>query len=344
MSDITRPERLRQTLLSKASDCPHSAYLYFKQVELGEWPNNDMARGTIWHEVAARAISTLAANGELQMDAEEVKAILYEVLTERTDVPCTAGDVDMLRVMCQHFGDLYALPAPDPRVELAASVDIGGWPVTGTIDLLWVDGDTLHIRDWKAGRGLYRNEDVSGSSPDGRRVGSRSAQLNIYTVLAIDGLGYRPEWIDAAFVFPYFLEEGPDGVRIAQRGLRMHISEVIEHRLWLETLVNRVSRGFRDGKWPAVSGRHCTMCPNRPACPRPRELRSSDTNPYERDPSEIAEEAMFLREDAKMRIAELKPFAERYGPIPVGKDKELSFKRPDVGTPRFDFRKLGDGY
>jgi hypothetical protein len=341
---VIPPKTLRQTMLSKASDCPHSAYLYWNLSELGEWPSNDMARGTIWHETAARCIATLAENGEIRMDAADAKAVLHEVLLDRTDVACTAGDVDMLRVMCQHFGDLFVLHG-QPRVELPASVDVAGWPVTGTIDLLWVDGDTLYIRDWKAGRGLYRHDEVSGSNAEGERVGSRSAQLNIYTVLAVDGLGLKAEWVDAAFVFPFFVEEDDLGVRrIAERGLRMHISEVIEHRLWLETVVNRVARGFKTDHFPAVAGRHCSMCPDRTACPRPKELRATTVSPYEREPADIAEEAMFMREDAKMRLAELRPYAERYGPIRIGKDRELSFRKPEIGAPRFDFRKAGEGY
>lgn len=366
------PKTLRQTWLRTLDKCPHSAYLALKHD--GGLDSHPLFRGRAFHETVERATRACLTNGEVTIDQHTVKAILQEVLLEHEDWVVPASEMDDLRMMVYHWAESFECPV-GALVEQRFHLEAFGRVVSGTVDLCWVEGGTLHIRDYKTGRGLPPQDDVAGKDPDtGSPRGAKAAQLIIYALLICDGHPVGSSWqlpggvnrVDARLVFPFFNTD--DG--LVERGLVIERPELIEHREWLEVLLRRAEAGFDRGVWPAVPGSQCSVCPAPQECPVPAVLRQSQgISPYERDPGELAEEYLFLSMDASRMQKELKAYAEQHGPIPIGSDQELSHKRVDAkrltkegkerrdaGLPvrpgdykesvstRFDVRPVGTGF
>lgn len=369
---IQEPKTLRQTWLRVFDRCPHSGYLYLKH---GGGPeSHPLFRGRAFHETVERATRACVEQGEDRIDQHTAKAILQEVLLEHEDWVIPASEMDDLRMMVFHWAEAFTCP-PVPLVEQLFHLPFGEHVVSGTMDLAWVDGDTLHIRDYKTGRSLPAQDDISGKDPvTGRPKGAKAAQLIIYALLLMDGHAVGRDWrlpggvnrVDARLVFPFFSTD--DG--LVERGLIIDRLELVEHREWLTVLLNRADAAFSRGVWPAVPGSQCGECPAPQECPVPAVLRqNAGISPYERDPQELGEELLFMEQDTKRLRKELKAYAERFGPIPIGSDLELSFKRVDskrmskegrerldAGKPvppgaystststRFDIRPAGSGF
>lgn len=324
---VAPPATWRQSLLSKADKCQYSAFLYVTHD--GGVANHAMYTGTAFHAVAARATETMLATGNDRMAPDDVKAIMVEVLEENPGWVIPAANMDSLRIMLVHWAEAFKVPDPSARVEQTFSAEIAGETVTGTVDLLWTVGDTVYIRDYKAGWNLYPADVVFGKDPGtGQPRGAKAAQLITYAALVADGasetfkLPRGINFFDLAFVFPmYQLEEGP----LAERGGVMTRAEIIEHRVWLHGLTRNTVRAFQDNRFTAVGGTHCAQCPANWECPLPARARGG--SPFERKASDVAEEWSFLDRDAKALLAELKAYAAEHGPIPVGRDQELSFQK-----------------
>lgn len=378
VNGVPMPKTLRQTALRYADNCPRSGYLYWQND--GGTPSAPLYRGRAFHMMAERVTKTCLEHGEAGVDHHMVKAVLDEVLLENPEWVIPAKEMEPLRVMCQHFADHFRMPPSPPLVEQLFHLPVSGSVVSGTVDLAWAEGDTLFIRDYKASLGGIPSWDEIGSKDqDGKLKGAKAFQLIVYSLLMADGLAQlKPHPIkgsdlfgsinhfDVAFVYPYHTND--DG--LLERGLVIDRMELIEHRSWLEKLVRRVEYGFHTGRWPAVPGSHCNICPSPQECPLPAHLRKiQGISPFERDPEELAEEWYFMQAELKRLQASLKGYAEHYGPISLGSDLELSFKRTDsnrmtkrgkellaAGEPvpaseyqtsvstRFDVRKAGEGF
>lgn len=327
---IPKPKTLRQTALRYADQCPRSAYLYWAND--GGVPSSPLFRGRVFHAVAERSAKACIAHGEERIDHHDVKAILQEVLLEHPEWPVTASDMEPLRQMCFHFAEHFHLP-PGPLVEQLFHLDVSESTVSGTVDLAWVEDQTLFIRDYKASLGGVPSwDDITAKDQQGRRKGAKSFQLIVYALLIADGHAVARAWrlpqvneFDVAFVYPYHLNG--DGTGLLERGVRIHRLELVEHRAWLDALVKRVEHGFLTGRWPAVPDPPvCAICPAQQECPVPPQFRKGST--LERDPEEVAEEWMFLNQDADHLRVSLKEHVKRFGPIRLG-SMELSHKRAD---------------
>lgn len=371
---VQQPASLRQSWIRLFDRCPHSGLLYLKHD--GGPKNHPMMRGIVFHATVERLAKACLENGESKVDHHHAKAVLQEVLMENPDWVVPVSDMDALRVMLFHWAEHFEVP-PNALVEQKFHLTMEGYTVSGTIDICWVTDGTLHVRDYKAGLGLISQDDISSKDAEGQPKGAKALQLIVYALLAADGMlvdengevskiDGQFNTFDLRFVFPFFSND--DG--LLERGLVMERHELIEHRDWLKVLLNRVTAGFATGQWPAIPGSHCSTCPAPQECPIPPTLRQMQgISPYERDPSELGEEAMFITEDRKRLIAALKGYAEQFGPIPVGSDLEWSHKKVEsqrltregkaaqqagLSVPadayttststRFDLRKRGEGF
>lgn len=330
VNGIPRPKTLRQSVLRLADQCPRSAYLAWKLD--GGPTSNAMFRGTVFHETAARITNTLIELGEQRIDQNDAKAILDEVLLEHPEWVVQASDMDMLRMMVWRFSECFRCPSA-PLVEQLFHLAVRDSVVSGTVDLAWVDGDTLYLRDWKTGPGFSSHDDISGKDETGTAKGAKAFQLIVYTLLMADGKAIARDWrlpggvenFNVAFVYPY--HQSGDGEGMLERGVTITRPELIEHRAWLNTLIARVEHGFETGRWPAVPGDTCRVCPGRHECPLPAEYRKGIH--VGQDPSESAEEYMFMASDVDALRKDLKAVAAEQGPIPIGDTLELSHKRVD---------------
>lgn len=327
---VQQPATLRQSWLRLMDRCPHSGLLYLKHD--GGPQNHPMFRGTAFHATVERLAKACIAHGESRVDHHHAKAVLQEVLMENPDWVVPVKDMDDLRVMLYRWSEHFEIP-PNALVEQRFHLKAEGHTISGTVDLCWVEGETLHIRDWKAGRGIVSQDDIYAKDADGQPKGAKALQLIIYALLAADGMlvdengelqGKLPGQVnrfDCRFVFPFF--SGDDG--LLERGVVLERHELIEHRDWLKVLLNRVTAAFHTGQWPAVMGSHCSTCPAPQECPIPLTLRQlQGISPYERDPTELGEELVFLTRDRERLMASLKGYVEQFGPIQVGADQEWS--------------------
>lgn len=367
---LVKPKTLRQTALRYADTCPHAAYLYWKND--GGVPSSPLFRGRAFHAVAERVAKACVQHGEETIGHHDAKAILDEVLVEHPEWPVPAADMEPLRQMVFHLAETFRCP-PSPLIEQLFHLDVSESTVSGTVDLAWCEDDILFLRDYKASLGGIPSwDDIAAKDDQGRLKGAKSFQLIVYALLIADGRPVGTDWrlpqvnfFDVAFVYPFHL--AGDGEGLLERGVRISRMELIEHRSWLNALIKRVEHGFTTGRWPAVPGSQCSICPAWHECPLPEAFRQG--SPMERDPSEVAEELLFLTRDAEQARKSLKEYGARYGAIPVGSDMELSHKRTDsrrmskrgkellaAGKPvpaseyttseslRFDFRPRGTGF
>lgn len=345
---VRQPKTLRQTWLRTLDKCAHSAYLSLKHD--GGVESHPLFRGRAFHECVERATRACVTHGEPRVDQHLAKSILHEVLLDHPDWVVPASEMDDLRMMVYRWSEHFVCP-DSPLVEQLFHLDLDGAIVSGTVDLAWCEGDTLHIRDYKTSRSTPTQDEISGRDPEtGLAKGAKSAQLIIYALLMLDGHPVGSDWsapsinrVDARLIFPFFAtDEG-----LAERGLMIDRLELVEHREWLRVLVNRAQHGFDHGIWPAVPGSQCFTCAAPQECPVPAVLRKiQGTSPFERDPEELGEELMFMAEDVKQRKTAMKGYAKEMGPVPVGSDLEWSHKTVNTDPPstRFGLHKRGTGF
>jgi hypothetical protein len=316
----------RQTVLRLANNCPHSAKLHLDTPRVATHP---MLRGQAFHRFADRAVRALVENDESYLAQADGKAILHEVLCE-PDLVVPTADVELLRLMVFHFCETFRLSADatDVHTECPVKTHVGATEITGTIDLWWREGSTIHMRDWKAGYGLVPQDDVSSGGEGGHR-GAKAFQLIIYALgwnATFDPRGI--ERFDCRFVFPAF-----DGM--IERDVQIDAADMIEHRLWLETIVSRMKTYEHTGDWPAVPGTHCSQCPAPKRCPIPADLRPvDDLDLYDDGPLAYALRGWQLEAELKRVKATLKAHVEEYGPIPVGPD--LAWQLQTITASRTD--------
>lgn len=318
---------MRQSFLKLADNCLHSAYLYG---ELHGWdlasdggvPSHPTIRGKAFHEFAHRAVETLKEHGHEQIDPIQAKAVLTEVLEEHPEWTLPAAEHDLLRVMVHHWATFFRLPHPECVCEAAASLEVAGSTVTGTIDLAWHEGGTTFIRDYKAGWSLPAQSKVA--SPDALL----DFQLGTYVALVDQGTSPIPrgEFYDARLVFPNYVD--PE-IGMAERGTVIPRLDAVEHAQHLESVVRRVKAAVELREWPAVPGKHCARCPAPARCPIPSDLRPV-ASVFE-DPEGFALRLWAAKKTAKELQEELTEFTKEYGPVSVG-DQEYGIRQVGSGS------------
>jgi hypothetical protein len=326
------PSTLRQTLLTTFDACQYSAYL--SVVTDGLEPSHPLFRGRAFHEVADRCTRAMLANGEVTISPDDAKAVMLEVLEDHPEWVIPAYAQDELRVMVHRWARFFTLPGPHCATEHKFALEVEGQSVTGTIDLLWRDGDTVHIRDYKAGWLVYTQADVSGTD-EGKPRGARAPQLITYALLVADGKTTEKKlpfdlrgvnYFDCRFVFP--MAGGDDGM--LERHVTISRPELIEHREWLAGNVRKMVNRFEAQRFTAVQGSHCSRCADRSACPL--LANASARGPFERPAAEAVEDWWFLDQDAKRMWAEIKTYVDQLGPVPFGKDQEVAKTATASGT------------
>lgn len=329
------PKTLRQTLLTTFDACQYSAYL--SVVNDGLTPSHPLFRGRAFHDVVHRCTQAMLANGELTISPDDAKAVMLEVLDQNPDWVVPAYAQDELRVMVHRWATFFQLPSPHCVTEVPFRLACEGETVTGTIDLMWRDADTIHIRDYKAGWLVYTQADVAGKD-DGEVRGARAPQLITYALGVADGEHELPfdvggvNFFDCRFVFP--MAGGDEGM--LERYVTISRPELIEHREWLAGNVRKMAARFKAQRFTAVQGSHCNRCADRSACPL--TSGASSTGPFERSPVEAAEDWWFLDQDSKRLWAELKTYVHQFGPIEFGKDQEIVMTSTASGS-RLSVRK-----
>lgn len=206
-----RPERFSQTLLALGDKCLRAAYLSL--LHDGGAPSHDMARGSLFHSFAERAMWTLietdqpnlygaterelAAEFEAQHDrlpnvaeldvltakarsavADHTAEIVDELLREEPWLQVPQADVDDVREMAYHWAVGYDVnPALVHGLELKFLLPVGGATVSGKVDVLWSPGPGLVcVDDYKTSFWIPSREDIE-----------RDFQLKLYAAMVAFG-------------------------------------------------------------------------------------------------------------------------------------------------------------
>lgn len=165
------PRRFSMTLLDRADNCPRSAYLAVKH--RGGPGSHEMDRGTLFHEVGARALKTLIAHGERQFSPEDpegaasiMASLVDGVLRERPDLVVPRREVDDVREMAYHWAVGYDVdPEHVAGIERLMVLDLEcGWTISGRLDVIALPSAELgQVDDYKTSAAFPTQEEYEGS-------------------------------------------------------------------------------------------------------------------------------------------------------------------------------------
>lgn len=349
--------KVSATMLKHFDHCPRSAFLY--TLHKGEAHTPEMERGSAFHAVCERVTQMAVDAEEPIVPSEVAKVVLDEVLAEY-HVPFR--EHDLLREMVHRWSGEMAFPAADRILsnETLFVLEVGGWQVRCRIDFAesLEDGAAVSVQDWKTSRAMVGYEDIARRRPDGS-LAAKNMQLVLYGLALVfgvpvrveecdncsnvdpsscpvcNGKGYveipepfpvaaRAQRADLSFVYPGI--EDSEG-HMARRTVTLTRLELEEYRASLEALVARVERSEAGGDWPAqTSGEGCSICPARPECPIPVEVRDHrGVVNTAREAAEAAERLAWEKDDHQARHKELRLWAKANGPVRFGADRVMEF-------------------
>lgn len=310
---VERPATLRQTLLARHDKCPYSAMLAMKYE--GSSDSHAAARGTAFHQVAERAITEMVQREEASMPGDVCRTIAEEVLRERTDLVMSAAEQDVVRLCAYNFGEGYVVdPGAVVGVEVPLQMELGGFTLTGTVDLIEAHGSTLHIRDFKTSLAIKKREEVA-----------RGFQGKMYALLCLFGthrdtglsLGAGITDVNFAEVYPRYRDK--ESGQLIQKDAFWNKAEVYEFRGSVERNVGQFAEQLESGEWPARDGSWCDTCACQPECPIPAKLRELPEITTEAEAEEAFSHKLALERESRRVQKGLRGYVQATGqPIRVG--------------------------
>lgn len=172
------------TFLRHHNLCRRSGFLYRKHGHRGV-QTVEMVRGTVLHEVLARATQAMLDTGESAIPPELVKAIVNEVLEES---PLPLEEHDYVREMAYRWAGEWRLREDEKvvAVERLFVLELAGWQVRCKVDFASRDErGALYVADYKSGRGAPNCDAISRKREDGPAgLAAKTFQLVVY-VLAL---------------------------------------------------------------------------------------------------------------------------------------------------------------
>lgn len=323
-----KPKRLSQSFAARMSVCPRSALLYHRH--RGGPRSLPMDRGSAFHEFARRATLELIEQGEARMPADVARTFMQEVMKDKRWT-VSAQDADRLRVMAYHWAEHFVIePEKVVAVETKLTLDLGGFTLSGILDLVVSDDAGLRIVDYKSGFALPSQADFEASF-----------QLPLYAVLLAFGsedgglpLGRGTDLFEISEVYP-LLSPWEDG--LAHRTTWLNRSDLEDHRAYIESILESADHSFETGEWQAVPGSHCSTCAAPLECPIPEHLRDlAGTIKDAEDAEETAVRWLFVKQETDRLWRELKDHAKSEGPIRLGGDLILDFSEVERRTTDYD--------
>lgn len=310
--NVDRPEKLSQTFLARTDVCPRSAMLYVQNG--GGVASHALARGSLFHDFAARAVDIMVEQGEKTIPADLCRELMESVMEERVDLVVPTEERDALRGMAWNFGNGFFIePERVVAVEKMLELDLDGVTIRGRVDLAlaYPDAHHAHIIDHKTSFAV---------TPQGEY--EKSWQPRFYALLLLEGkdaddpvgIGSGIDTVTVAELYPRYKQ-------LAEVKTTLSRQEVVDFRHDVRAVIARAEHGFDSGEWPAVPGDHCSTCPMPTSCPLPEALIPAAVEDL---PEALAEREMFLDAERKRVMKKLKGLVDQDGPILVG-DFEYGF-------------------
>lgn len=308
---IEPPETLRQTLLRRHDLCPRSAALYM--LTKGGKPSHATDRGTAFHEVHDQAVNLMLAQEEQRMPGDVATELADSVMAEHPEWVLRAQDQDVVRLCTYNWAESFVLD-PDALlgVELSLQIEIGGFTVTGRIDLAEAVGQTAYLHDYKTSLRIRKKEEVEEGFQ-----GKLYALLVLFGEDPSTGLTLGSGLQDVFFYeeYPrYRTDEGP----LMAREASWTKAEIFEFRNSLERNIANFADSLQTGDWPARDGSWCGECAAPTLCPIPAHLREVEEIETEVDAEDSFSQLMALERETARYRANLRPWVDEHGPVYVG--------------------------
>lgn len=264
--NVERPESLRQTTLSQFDKCPRSGYLALRYG--GGVGTHAQARGTAFHMMAEEATRQMVAQGERRFPPELARDLMEQVLQENPDLVVPVAEHESLRSMAWNWAKGTELARRPAGIERKIALDLDGWRLHGTLDLLFIEGREVRIKDYKTGFVIPKQE-----------VYERSFQPQFYGLLAAEGVyedtGERVmrqiEGVHAHQLYPRHFNEATG--QLDGRYAYFEAEDLAAFKESVRTVLRRIEHGLKTGEYPAIAGDHCGLCPAPHECPIPKEFR-----------------------------------------------------------------------
>lgn len=307
---VVVPETLRQTLLSRHDKCPYSAMLEMKYPDR---ESHAMTRGTALHLVVEQVIDWLQREGETTYPGEMATELADAILLEHLDWTLSAEEEDVVRLCAYNWAESYA---HDPETfigtEIPMRIEIAGWTVTGTIDLLEAANDTFYIRDAKTSLAIKKPDEM-------RRVfqGQLYALLAMFGVRADTGLPIG-HGIDHAWFYEEYPRYRTEEGGIVRREADWSRAEIFQFRRSLERNLLAFERSMQTGEWPARDGSWCSTCCAPDECPIPPQLRDAPPIESGEEAVEAFEKKLALERESRKLQTAMRGWVEENGRIVVG--------------------------
>lgn len=318
---VVVPGTLRQTLLSRHDKCPHSAMLEMKYPDR---QSHAMTRGTVLHLVVETGIGIMVEQGETTIPGDLATEIADGLMAEHLEWTLSAEEQDVVRLCSYNWAEAYV---HDPEAfigcEIPMRIEIAGWTVTGTIDLLEASNSTFYVRDNKTSLAIKKPDEM-------RRVfqGQLYALLAMFGVRADTGLSIGTG-IDHAWFYEEYPRYRTDEGGIVKREGDWSRAEIFQFKRSLERNLLAFEESMKSGEWPARDGSWCSTCAAPGECPIPPQLR--DVPPIESDGEavEAFEKKLALERDSRKLQTAMRGWVEEHGRIVVG-DLEFNAFASDV--------------
>jgi hypothetical protein len=306
--NVERPEAVRQSVLARHDKCPRSAYLALKY----DRSSVAMDRGTAFHAFVERAIETMRDHDEQTMPGEQARELADAVMAELTDLVLPAEEQDAIRLMAWNWAESFVLDWNTIiGVEVPLSMELGGFTLTGRLDLIEAAGPTLFSKDWKTSLAIRKREEVQ-----------RGFQGKMYALLLLEGVTSEGMTLGAGVNDVWFYETYPR-YRTDEGALRAQEAswtrpEVREFKVSLERNLQRFADSFETGDWPARDGSWCSTCPAQTECPIPAHLRAVEQITSVSEAEDAFSLKMALERESRRLQSGLRGWTQDNGPIYQG--------------------------
>lgn len=354
MTDLRRPDVLRQSSIARFDNCPLSLKLGETAPVEARQPSNMAALGTLFHRWVAEAIRLMSRTGEVRFGVDQGMELLLQIVAQQ-DTPddevvhLPFAEMKWLRICCTRWcegGEFNAARVIAVEEELTGTVRVPrGEPgefyertIMGHPDCIVADPPYgVIVPDWKTGwtpPARLGFEDQQIRDQDGTREEKLSdqgyAQQVIYGVLILQNFPA----IERVTLREVYLRHGEYREATVERYNLERLTDV------LGAVIAQIDAAFAAGpdspRWFPTAGPHCGICPAPRQCP----LKEWEGIPTTLDEAQLlAREWIVAGQVRKERLPLLKGWVEAHGPIPL----EAGRGRREVGWPMWDGQSSAHG-
>ena len=333
---VERFPTLRQSRLAAFDRCALSSH--FDDEYRDDWSSHPQARGTIFHRVAAKCLTTMYQEGEQTIPTDVAVAILNETLRQadvddecpRCLLPITGRENGVIRCEVGHESKSSLMNLPLDQVRDLRWVVVK-WATDNAFDIQsLVDVEKrLHAtvryprpdggHDERILTGALDALFVTGAEDEEAIVLDWKDTWDLPSPTEVGFDGYFQQRFYAWLVFKNY----PTIKKVTLREFYVRRSEHREAEVFrgeienleadFAALAERFDRAYQEENWPPSPGRHCQFCPRPGKCPIFPGVRGEGMIDSPEKAKQIAREAAVAASALKQRKSALSAWASVHG-------------------------------